>query len=104
MWRQGAVGGVVVSGLMRVAGWDAVYPLVAVALVAAAVLIAPRLRLLEAMLLTLTVFLVAAPTPEPQFMPVALLLLLAALAERDLLGRPVRWPEPRPRNVRQPVG
>ncbi|MFN8121205.1 MAG: hypothetical protein U0237_02115 [Thermoleophilia bacterium] len=94
----------VVSGLMRVAGWDAVYPLVAVALVAAAVLIAPRLRLLEAMLLTLTVFLVAAPTPEPQFMPVALLLLLAALAERDLLGRPVRWPEPRPRNVRQPVG
>lgn len=94
----------VVSGLMRVADWDRAYPLVAVALVAGGVLIAPRLRLLEGMLLALTVFLVAAPTPEPQFMPVALLLLLAALAERDLLGRPLRWPDPPPRGARQPVG
>ena len=84
----------VVSGLMRMAGWDGTYPLVAIALVAAGVIIAPRLRLLEAMLLALTVFRLAAPTPEPQFMPVALLLLLAALAESDLLGRPPAWPEP----------
>lgn len=94
----------VVSGLMRVAGWGGAYPLAAVAIVAAGVLVAPRLRLLEAMLLALTVFLVAAPTPEPQFMPVALLLLLAALAERDLLGLPRRWPDPSRRPVTRAAG
>lgn len=68
----------VLSGPMKAMGLEAVYPIAAVAAVGAAVLAAPRLRPFPALLLAAFVFLLAAPTPEPQFLPVVLSLALAS--------------------------
>ncbi len=68
----------VLSGPLKALGLEAVYPIAAAAAVGAAVLAAPRLRLLPALLLAAFVFLFAAPTPEPQFLPVVLSLALAS--------------------------
>jgi hypothetical protein len=71
----------VLSGLLSWAGLDAVYPILAVAIMVVAVLAGRGLRLPVAMLLATTVFLLASPTPEPQYLPVVLLLFLGALAD-----------------------
>ena len=73
----------VLSGLGRWAGMEWLYAPVAVSALAAAVLIAPRLRLLAAMIVTTTVFLIVCPTPEPQYLPMVLMLFLGALVERE---------------------
>jgi hypothetical protein len=74
----------VLSGPLSALGWGAVYPLAAAATVAAAVLIAPRLRLFPALLTAAFAFLLAAPTPEPQYLPMVLFLALAfRCAERE---------------------
>jgi hypothetical protein len=82
----------VVSGVLSWAQLEWLYPAVAVAMVLVAVLVAPAFRLLTAMLLATTVFLLASPTPEPQYLPVVLVLFLGALLEREMRGA-----EPRPR-------
>lgn len=82
------------SGLARWAGAQSLYPFVAVAVLAAAVLVATRLPLLDGMLMVTTVFLLASPTPEPQYVPLVALLLLAALAEREGLRPAPRAPGP----------
>ncbi len=71
------------SGLATWAGAQALYSLLAVAVLGAAVLVAARVPLLAGMLMVTTVFLLVSPTPEPQYVPLVSLLLLAALAERE---------------------
>ena len=70
------------SGLASWAGTEALYPFVAVAVLGAAVLLAARVPLLAGMLMVTTVFLLVSPTPEPQYVPLVALLLLAAPAPR----------------------
>lgn len=90
----------VLSGLTRWAGAGRVYPVIACALLLAAILLAPRVTQMIAMLLSTTVFLLIAPTPEPQYLPVVILLFLAALIERERGATPAwtrpRRPEPEP--------
>lgn len=72
----------VVSGLLSWARLERIFPVLAVATLATAVLLAPRFRILTAMLFAATVFLLVSPTPEPQYLPVVVLLFLGALLER----------------------
>jgi hypothetical protein len=72
----------VVSGLLSWAGLEWIFPVLAVGAMATVVFLAPRFRILTAMLLATTVFLLVSPTPEPQYLPVVVLLLLGALLER----------------------
>jgi len=67
----------VLSGPLNALGLGAAYPAAAVAVVGLAVLAAPRLNLFPAMLTASFVFLLAAPTPEPQYLPIVLYLALA---------------------------
>lgn len=67
----------VLSGPLNALGWGTIYPFVAIAAVGAAVLLAPRLRLFPALLTAVYAFLLAAPTPEPQYLPIVLYLALA---------------------------
>jgi hypothetical protein len=76
----------VVSGLLTWGRLGWLYPVLAGTIMVVAILLAPRLQILTAMLLATTVFLLASPTAEPQYLPVAMLLLLGALAERELRG------------------
>lgn len=71
----------IISGPLNALGWGPVYPVAAAAAVILAVLAAPRLSLFPAMLTAAFAFLLAAPTPEPQYLP---LLLCLALASRCL--------------------
>ncbi len=77
----------VISGPFAWLGLQGVYPIAAVALLALAVLAAPKLGLLPAMLTAAIVFLLVAPTPEPQFIPALFLLVVVgqfmALETRD---------------------
>jgi hypothetical protein len=73
----------VVSGVATWAGAERLYPLLAVAGLVAALAAGRRMRPLAAMLLAVTVFLLVSPTPEPQYVPMVVLLLLGALVERD---------------------
>lgn len=84
----------VLSGLGRWTGTERLYVPVAMGALAAAVLIAPRLRLLAAMLVTTTVFLIVCPTPEPQYLPMVLMLFLGALVERERGAVPAAHPRP----------
>lgn len=68
----------VLSGPLTALSLGSVYPLAAVALVALAVLAAPRLGLFAAMLTAVFAFLLAAPTPEPQYLPIVLYLALVS--------------------------
>ena len=77
----------VVSGLLSWARLERIFPVLAVGALTIAVLLAPRFRILTAMLLATTVFLLVSPTPEPQYLPVVLLVFLGALLERGL-GEP----------------
>ncbi len=67
----------VLSGPLAALGLGTVYPIAGVVVVGAAVLAAPRLRLFPALLAAVFAFLLAAPTPEPQYLPVVLGLALA---------------------------
>jgi hypothetical protein len=72
------------SGPLSALGWGSAYHVVALAVFGAAVLAACRLRLFPALLTAVFVFLLAAPTPEPQFLPIVLYVALAARwAERE---------------------
>jgi hypothetical protein len=68
----------VLSGPLRALSAGTIYPVVALLVMAGAVLVAPRLRLFPALLTAASAFLLAAPTPEPQFLPIVLFLALAA--------------------------
>ena len=90
----------VVSGLLSWAGLARIFPFLAVGALAIAVLLAPRFRILTAMLVATTVFLLVSPTPEPQYLPVVLLLFLGALLERGPGEPRATSSSPRPGDVR----
>lgn len=87
----------VLSGPLAWAGLGEAYPIAAGALLLAAVLAAPRLTLFTAMLTSACVFMVVASTPEPQFLPAMLLLVVAAK------GMVVEGLEPAPAARSEPV-
>jgi hypothetical protein len=93
----------VVSGLLSWARLERIFPVLAVAAMAIAVLLAPRFRIVTAMLLATTVFLLVSPTPEPQYLPVVLLLFLGALLERGLSEPRTTSSSPRPGDVGRAV-
>ncbi len=73
----------VISGLATWAGAERLYPVFAMAGLVAALAIGRRMRPVAAMLLAVTAFLLVSPTPEPQYVPMVVLLFLGALVERD---------------------
>jgi hypothetical protein len=81
----------VLSGPFAWLGLQSLYPIAAIAVCAMSILAAPRLGLFSAMLSSACVFLLAAPTPEPQFLPALFFLVVVAqcmaLEGRDLKGR-----------------
>jgi len=68
----------VLSGPFAWLGLKSAYPSVAVAVLALAILAAPKLRLATAMLTSAIVFLLVAPTPEPQFIPTLVFIVVVA--------------------------
>lgn len=68
----------VLSGPLTLLGLQVLYPIAAVAILAASILAAPKLSLFSAMLAATYVFLFVAPIPEPQFVPLILFLVLVA--------------------------
>jgi hypothetical protein len=89
----------VLSGPMALAGLDRFYPAAAVAILAAAILAAPRLGRVAALMTAGFAFLFVTATPEPQYIPVMLYLTLfgvfVKIAETDpgILRGPLA-PEP----------
>jgi hypothetical protein len=74
----------VLSGPLSALGGAAAYPAFAALALGTAIALAPRLRLFPALLTAVFVFLLAAPTPEPQYVPLVLYLALAwRCAERE---------------------
>jgi hypothetical protein len=72
----------VVSGPLEALGLGSVFAVAAVAVAGGAILAAPRFRLFPALLLAAFAFLLAAPTPEPQFLPAVLYLAVAYQGRR----------------------
>lgn len=68
----------VLSGLFSWLGLSGLYSVAAVAALGGSVLIAPRLGRFSAMLAAAFTFLLVAPTPEPQFVPLMLFFVVAA--------------------------
>jgi len=68
----------VLSGPLQWLGAGALYPFLALALLALAVLNAPRFSALPAMVIAAFAFLFVSPTPEPQFVPELAYLALSA--------------------------
>jgi hypothetical protein len=69
----------VLSGPLVWAGLGGLYPYAAVAVLAAAVVIATRLRLFSALMLVPYAFLLAAPVPERQYIPVMIYVAVAGI-------------------------
>lgn len=93
----------VLSGPLAWLGLSRLYPAAALVLVAATVVAARKLALLPAMLAASCAFMIAASTPEPQFLPV-LVFLVAVMQGRALERRlhPLPVPDeppPRPNEV-----
>jgi hypothetical protein len=68
----------VLSGPFNWLGLGGIYPVAAVIILGLSVLAAPRLRLFTAMLAAGTAFLLVAATPETQFLPTVLFLVVTA--------------------------
>jgi hypothetical protein len=68
----------VLSGPLAWAGWSSIFPVAAVVIMAAAIVAAPKLRLFPALLAAGYVFMFVATTPEPQFLPALLFIVVVA--------------------------
>jgi hypothetical protein len=66
------------SGPFSWLGLSGLYSYAAVAILALSILVAPKLKLFSAMLAAAYTFLLVAPTPEPQYLPIVLFLVLTA--------------------------
>jgi hypothetical protein len=84
----------VLSGVLEWTGVAWLYPVLAVAALAASALTALRLGLITSMFIVTIVFLLVSPTPEPQYTPVVLMLLVALIAHREPIVNPVPAFEP----------
>jgi hypothetical protein len=82
------------------------YSAAAVAALGVSVLIAPRLGRFPAMLTAAFTFLLVAPTPEPQFVPLVLFLVIAArcmISEEKGQVMPGVWKESPPERTPAPA-
>lgn len=68
----------VLSGPLIWAGWPGLFPVAAFVILALSILAAPKMSLLRAMLTAGYVFMFVATTPEPQFLPVLLFIVVVA--------------------------
>jgi len=86
----------VLSGPLTWLGLQGLYAIAAIAILAMAILAAPKLNLFAAMLTAAYVFLFVAATPEPQFVPLLLFLVLAvrcmAVEERGVFPQVLKQP------------
>ena len=86
----------VLSGPLTWLGLQGLYSIAAIAILAMAILAAPKLSLFTAMLTAAYVFLFVAATPEPQFVPLLLFLVLAvrcmAIEERGGFPKVLKRP------------
>ena len=73
----------VLSGTLEWVGISWLYPALAVAALAVSVLTALRMDSITSMFIVTIVFLLVAPTPEPQYTPVVVMLLVALIAVRQ---------------------
>ena len=73
----------VLSGTLEWVGVSWLYPALAVAALAVSVLTALRMDPIASMFIVTIVFLLVAPTPEPQYTPVVVMLLVALIAVRQ---------------------
>ena len=73
----------VLSGTLEWVGISWLYPALAVAALAVSVLTALRMDSIASMFIVTIVFLLVAPTPEPQYTPVVVMLLVALIAVRQ---------------------
>jgi hypothetical protein len=76
----------VLSGMLEWMGFGEAFPFLAVLLLGGAILATRRLRLLNAMLINGSVFLLVSPTPEPQYLPVMMYIALASVLLRAELS------------------
>ncbi len=79
----------VLSGTLEWVGISWLYPVLAVAAVAVSMVTALRMGPTASMFIVTIVFLLVSPTPEPQYTPVVLTLLVALIALREPVGSPV---------------
>ena len=79
----------VLSGTLEWVGISWLYPVLAVAALAVSMLTALRMGPTASMFIVTIVFLLVSPTPEPQYTPVVLTLLVALIALREPVGYPV---------------
>ena len=96
----------VLSGTLEWIGVSWLYPALAVAALAVSVLTALRMDPITSMFIATIVFLLVAPTPEPQYTPVVVMLLVALIAAREPASAavdpasaqtpPRHWRPPRP--------
>jgi hypothetical protein len=96
----------VLSGLFSWVGLSGLYSAAAVAALGVSVLIAPRLGRFPAMLTAAFTFLLVAPTPEPQFVPLVLFLVIAArcmISEEEGQVMPGVWKESPPERTPAPA-
>ncbi|MGA2362898.1 MAG: hypothetical protein ABSG73_10625 [Candidatus Aminicenantales bacterium] len=77
----------VLSGFFSWVGASGLYPAIALALLALSVLAAPRLRPFSAMLASASTFLLVAPIPRSQFIPIVLYLAVAGIYVNAEKGR-----------------
>lgn len=82
----------VLSGPLEWLGLGRVYPVAAVIIFGLSVLVAPRLGLFPAMLTAAFGFLLTAPTPRTQFLPIILYMVLVALCT-DIMERRALLPQ-----------
>jgi hypothetical protein len=68
----------VLSGPFSWLGLSGLYSYAAMAILALSILVGPKLKLFSAMLAAVCTFLLVAPTPEPQYLPIVLFLVLTA--------------------------
>jgi hypothetical protein len=73
----------VLSGTLEWAGISWLYPVLAIAALGVSALAALRMDPITSMFIVTIVFLLVAPTPEPQYTPVVVMLLVALIALRE---------------------
>ena len=81
----------VLTGLFSWAGLPGLYPVAAVVILALAILASPKRDVYSAMLTAVIVFLLVAPTPRPEFIPLVIYIVLVAIlanSERSAMVPP----------------
>jgi len=92
----------VLSGPFTWAGLSGLYPVAALIILAMPVLVAPRLRLFSALMAVTSTFLLVAPVPERQYIPVVLYIVIVGIFLDIRRDRPDVWRRAEP-GLRRPA-